>query len=84
MCTNGINTTQFKNNIEQIDEAIALTRRWVHRAYHSADDGGQAKTASLLQKSQSLLDEVRALLSEAADTVEEEADTSSGVSVNLV
>ncbi|HBT94657.1 MAG TPA: dynein gamma chain protein [Coriobacteriia bacterium] len=84
MCTNGVNTGQFKSNIEQIDEAVALTRRWVHRAYHTADDAGQAKTAALLQNSQRLLDEVRALLSEATDTVEKEAEAGSGVSVNLV
>jgi hypothetical protein len=84
MCTNGVNTTQLKASIEQVDEAVALTRRWVHRAYHNADSAEQTKTATMLQAAQSLLDEVRALLSEAADTVEEEAAGASGVSVNLV
>jgi hypothetical protein len=83
MCTNGINTTQFKSTIEQIDEAVALTRRWMHRAYHTADDGQQKKTADRLQKAQMLLDEVRALLSEATDLADEEA-VSPNVSVNLV
>jgi hypothetical protein len=83
MCTNGVNTAQFKATIEQIDEAVALTRRWTHRAYHTADDAQQAQTAAKLHEAQALLDEVRALLSEAADTAEAEAATS-GVSVNLV
>jgi hypothetical protein len=83
MCTNGVNTTQFKSTIEQIDEAVALTRRWTHRAYHVADDGQQARTAAKLHEAQSLLDEVRALLSEAGDIVEEEA-AAAGVSVSLV
>jgi hypothetical protein len=84
MCTNGVNVTQFKSTIEQIDEAVALTRRWAHRAYHTADNAQQEKTAAKLHEAQSLLDEVRALLSEASDTVEEEAIAASGVSVNLV
>jgi hypothetical protein len=83
MCTNGVNATQFKSTIEQIDEAVALTRRWTHRAYHTADGAQQTKTAAKLREAQGLLDEVRALLSDAADIVEEEAD-SAGVSVNLV
>ena len=84
MCTNGVNTTQFRSTIEQIDEAVALTRRWTHRVYHTADDGKQLRTAAKLKEAQSLLDEVRALLSEAADSVEEDAVAASGVTVNLV
>jgi hypothetical protein len=84
MCTNGVNTAQFKTTIEQIDEAVTLTRRWTHRAYHTADGAQQAKTAAKLQEAQSLLDDVRALLSEAGDILEEEAAAPSNVSVNLV
>jgi hypothetical protein len=84
MCTNGVNATQFKSTIEQIDEAVALTRRWTHRAYHTADDGQQPRTAIKLHEVQSLLDEARALLSEAADLVDEEAAAAPGVSVKLV
>ena len=83
MCENGINGTQFKASIEQIDEAVALTRRWIHRAYHLADDGQLPKTAARLKEAQGLLDEVRSLLSEASDLAEEEA-SASNVSVNLV
>jgi hypothetical protein len=84
MCTNGVNITQFKATIEQIDEAVALTRRWTHRAFHTADNAQQPRTAKALREAQGLLDEVRALLSEAGDTVEEEAAAGVGVSVNLV
>jgi hypothetical protein len=83
MCTNGINTAQFRSTIEQIDEAVALTRRWTHRAYHTADEGQQQETAALLHKAQTLLDEVRALLSDAKDASEMESATP-GVTVNLV
>jgi hypothetical protein len=84
MCTNGVNTTQFRSTIEQIDEAVALTRRWTHRAYHTADSGNQSRTAAKLQEVQALLDEARALLSEAGDTIDEDAADASGVTVNLV
>jgi tryptophan 2,3-dioxygenase len=84
MCTNGVNATQFRTTIEQIDEAVALTRRWTHRAYHTAESGAQLKTAAKLQEAQSLLDEVRALLSEAGDTIDEDVAAASGVTVNLV
>ena len=83
MCTNGVNAQQLKGSVEQIDEAVALCRRWTHRAYHSADDSGLAKTAASLQKAQSLLDDVRALLDEAAELVEDES-AASGVSVKAV
>ena len=83
MCTNGVNGTQFKASLEQIDEAVALTRRWTHRAYHTAEDARLSHTATTLQQAQGLLDEVRALLSDAGDFAEEEV-ASANVSVNLV
>lgn len=82
MCNNGVNTNQLKSTIEQIDECIALNRRWTHRLFHLADDGGQDKTAAKLKEVQSLLDDARALLDEARDAVDD--DSSSGVSVELV
>jgi len=84
MCTNGINTNQFKATIEQIDEAVALTRRWTHRCFHSAEDGQLERTAAKLKDAQSLLDEVRALLEEAGDIVEREATALDNVTVELV
>ena len=73
MCTNGVNTGQLRAGIQQVDEAVALTRKWTHRLYHLSDDGGQANTAAALQKVQSLLDEARAVLSDASDAVDEDA-----------
>ncbi|MCL1847387.1 MAG: dynein gamma chain protein [Coriobacteriia bacterium] len=84
MCTNGVNSAQFKASIEQIDEAVALTRRWTHRCFHTADNAQLSKTAAQLQAAQGLLDEVRALLSEASDLAEEEEASAANVSVSLV
>jgi hypothetical protein len=84
MCTNGVNTSQLKSTIEQIDESVALNRRWTHRLYHLADDHGQTITAGKLAQAQSLLDEVRALLDEANDAVDQDAAATADVSVELV
>ena len=84
MCTNGVNAHQLKGSVDQIDEAVALCRRWTHRAYHSADDGQLQKTAATLLKAQGLLDDVRALLDEAGESVEREAVDTSGVTVKAV
>ena len=84
MCTNGVNASQLKTTVEQIDEAVALCRRWIHRAYHSADDAELAKTAAMLLKAQGLLDEVRAQLDEAGAFVEQEAVAVAGVTVKAV
>jgi len=84
MCTNGINANQLEGTVEQIDEAVALCRRWTHRAYHSAEDAQLIKTAATLEKAQSLLDEVRALLDEASELVEKEAQSTSGITVKAV
>jgi hypothetical protein len=72
MCVNGVNTNQLKSTIEQIDETVALTRRWTHKLYHLADDGGQDKTAAALKEVQGLLDEARAALTDANDAVDED------------
>ena len=84
MCTNGVNVLQLKGTIEQIDEAVALTRRWTHRCFHSAEDGQLPRTAAKLKDAQTLLDEVRALLEEAIDLAERESTSVSDVTVRLV
>ena len=65
MCTNGVNTNQLSATIEQIDETVALVRRWTHRSYHLAVDGQMGRTAEQLRKIQGMLDEVRSALDEA-------------------
>ena len=80
MCTNGINTGQFEQMIEQIDDHIKLERRWAHNLGHMAGDAGFAK----MHAAQAMLDDVRALLDEAKDALEDDAEASANVTVNLV
>ena len=84
MCSNGINTGQFEQMIDQIDDHIKLERRWVHNLAHQAGDAGFASTDDKLHAAQELLDEVRALLADAKDELEEEAASAPGVTVSLV
>lgn len=84
MCTNGVNETQFKMMLEQMDDQIALNRRWTHKLYHSADDNSYAQTATILKEAQGLLDDIRALLSDAQDAFDKDQEKLSGVTVNLV
>ncbi|MEY8562741.1 dynein gamma chain protein [Eggerthellaceae bacterium 3-80] len=84
MCTNGINTGQFEQMIDQIDDHIKLERRWTHTLGHMADDAGYPTTCAKLHAAQALLDDVRALLDEAKDSLEDDANAASQISVNLV
>ena len=38
MCTNGVNTTQLEQMIDQIDDHVALEYRWTHKVGHTAGD----------------------------------------------
>lgn len=84
MCTNGINASQYKMMLEQMDDQVALNRRWVHKLYHSADDSDFVKTAATLKEIQGLLDEARALLTDAQDVFDKENEAAGGVTVSLV
>lgn len=84
MCTNGVNTSQLKMMLEQMDDQVALNRRWVHKLYHTVDEAGYNKTASTLKEIQSLLDDARALLTDAQDEVDKESADGSNVTVELV
>ena len=84
MCTNGINTGQFEQMIAQIDDHIALERRWTHKLAHQAGDAGFTTVDDKLHSVQELLDEARALLADAKDALEEDAANAPGVTVNLV
>ena len=79
MCTNGINTGQFEQMIDQIDDHIKLERRWAHNLAHNASDAGFTTVGAM-----QLLDEVRATLDDAKDALDEDAENASGVTVNLV
>ena len=84
MCTNGINIGQFDQMIAQIDDHVALERRWVHKLAHQAGDAGFTTVDDKLHSVQELLDEARALLSDAKDALEDDAAAMPGVTVSLV
>ena len=84
MCTNGVNTGQFEQMIDQIDDHIKLERRWTHTLAHMAEDASLATVGEKLHDAQAALDEVRAILADAKDALEDDAESASGVSVNLV
>ena len=84
MCTNGVNTGQFEQMIDQIDDHIALERRWTHKLAHQAGDAGFSTVDDKLHSVQELLDEARALLTDAKDALEDDAEAAGGVTVSLV
>lgn len=84
MCTNGVNTGQFEQMIDQIDDHVKLERRWAHNLAHQAEDAGFATVGEKLHHAMALLDEVRASLDEAKDALEDDAENASGVTVSLV
>ena len=84
MCSNGINTGQFDQMIEQICDHVKLERRWTHKLAHKAEDAGFQQVHNKMHEAQALLDDVLALLDEAKDLLEEEAENTSGVEVKLV
>ena len=84
MCQNGINTGQFEQMIDQIDDHVKLERRWTHNLAHSAEDAGDEGASEKLHAAMALLDNVRALLDEAKDALEDDAEKASGVRVELV
>ena len=84
MCQNGINTGQFEQMIDQINDHVKLERRWTHNLAHSAEDAGYEGASEKLHAAMALLDNVRALLDEAKDALEDDAEKASGVRVELV
>lgn len=84
MCTNGVNTGQFEQMIEQIDDHVKLERRWAHTLGHLASDAGFSAVSEKMHAAQALLDDVRALLDDAKDALEDDAETAANVTVNLV
>ena len=44
MCSNGVNTGQYKMMLEQMDDQLAVNRRWMHKLAHLAGDNGYDKT----------------------------------------
>ena len=73
MCTNGVNTQQFTQMLDMVDDHVALEYRWTHRLAHMAGDAGYEETSQKLHEAQSLLADVRALLDEAKECFESDA-----------
>lgn len=73
MCTNGSNTKQLEQMIDQIDDHIAVEYRWVHKLAHTAGDGGFAAASEKLHTAQTLLADARAALDEAKGALESSA-----------
>ena len=73
MCTNGVNTQQFMQMLDLVDDHVALEYRWSHRLAHTAEDAGYEATSEKLHKAQAMLAEVRSLLDEAKECFEDEA-----------
>lgn len=84
MCTNGINTGQFEQMIEQIDDHVKLERRWTHNLAHQAEDASYSTVGNKLHEAMSLLDDVRALLDDAKDAIEDDALSAQNISVSAV
>ena len=84
MCTNGVNTGQFEQMIEQIDDHIKVERRWAHTLAHMAEDANFETVGEKLHEAMATLDEVRALLSDAKDALDDDAEAASSVTVSLV
>ena len=82
MCTNGVNTQQFTQMLDMVNDHVALEYRWSHRLAHTAEDGGYDKTSKKLHEAQAMLADVRALLDEAKDLFETEAQA--GVDASTV
>lgn len=84
MCTNGVNTGQFEQMIDMIDDHIKVERRWAHNMGHLAEDGGFPTVGANMHEVMSRLDDIRALLSDTKDALETDAEAAANVKVSLV
>ena len=86
MCTNGVNTGQLEDMIKQVDDHVALERRWAHKLAHLAADSGLSATGERLHAVQALLDEARAGLADTLEGLEDDAvaAAASGSEAHLV
>ncbi|MEE8722837.1 MAG: dynein gamma chain protein [Eggerthellaceae bacterium] len=84
MCTNGVNTGQFEQMIDMIDDHIKTERRWTHNLGHMAGDAGFPTVSEKLHQAMAQLDDVRALLADTKDALEDDAEAAANVSVKLV
>ena len=84
MCTNGVNTGQFEQMLDMIDDHIKVERRWAHTLGHAAEDAGLPTVGEKLHQVMAQLDDVRALLSDTKDALEDDAEAAANIEVKLV
>lgn len=84
MCQNGVNTGQYKMMLEQMDDQLAVQRRWAHKLAHLAGDNGYDKACETMHWVQKLLDDARALMADAKDGLDDDAERLASVNVKLV
>lgn len=84
MCTNGVNTGQFEQMIDMIDDHIKVERRWAHTMGHMAEDAGFPTVGKDLHEIMARLDDIRAMLSDTKDHLEDDAEAAANVEVKLV
>lgn len=65
MTLDGLNTVRFEAPIAQIDELVAMARRWTHTLAHQAEHAGCTSTGEVLHEAMRSLDDVRSYLDEA-------------------
>ncbi len=85
MCSNGVNTGQFEQMIDQIDDHVKLERRWAHTLGHMAGRRGlrHRLREDCTPRSRCSTTCAR-MLDEAKDALEEDAAGTTGVTVSLV
>ncbi|ACV22729.1 Uncharacterised protein [Slackia heliotrinireducens] len=84
MCTNGVNTAQFEQMLDQLDDHVALEYRWSHKLAHTAEDAGYENVSENLHRAQALLADVRALIDESKMALEDDAEAAASATVRLV
>lgn len=84
MCSNGVNSAQFLQMIDMIDDHVALEYRWTHRLAHTAEDGGYEAASKKLHEAQAILADVRALLDEAKASFEDDIGGAAKTTAKLV
>ena len=84
MSSNGVNTGQYTMMLEQMDDQLALNRRWTHKLAHLAGDNGYDDTCKIMHQVQELLDDARALMTDAKDALEADSERLADVTVKRV
>ena len=79
-----MNTGQYTMMLEQMDDQLALNRRWTHKLAHLAGDNGYDDTCKIMHQVQELLDDARALMTDAKDALEADSERLADVTVKRV